>query len=130
MLIVDRAARTIYGRAIPFDVVAAARMRLPERFPPGSLTWGAVVPLLIEHDESLRVGTAVGFEELRDGLWVTFRVRRGPRGDRGLALAAATHTGLSIGDADGEFRIAEDGVRECVSTRITEISLTKNPVFA
>lgn len=48
-----------------------------------------------------------------------------------LALATSTRTGLSIGTAaDAEYCVAEDGVYDCVSDRLVEVSLTREPVFA
>lgn len=130
MLTVDRAARTIHGRAVPFDVIGRPQSGMPRRYPSGSLTWDESSWLLIEHDESLRVGQATAFAEHGDGLWVTFLVRRGLKGDHALELAATTHGGLSINTVPGaEFRIAADGIRECVRARVFEVSLTKNPVF-
>lgn len=130
MLTVNRTARTIYGRAVPFDVIGRPKSGMPRRYPLGSLTWNKLSWLLIEHDQSLRVGQTIAFAERSDGLWVTFLVCQGPKGDRALEVAATTHSGLSINTIPGaEFRIATDGIRECVRARIFEVSLTKNPVF-
>lgn len=132
MLTVDRAARTISGRAVPYDTVAQPRLALPRRFPFGSLTWTMPwdIKLLIDHNKALCVGRAIALEDLNTGLWATFKVSWGERGDRALEMAAATHRGLSIGLEDDETRLTPDGILECVRARIVEISLTKDPVFS
>jgi phage head maturation protease len=132
MLNVDHARRTIDGRAVPYDTIAHPKLALPRRFPFGSLTWSEPwhVRLLLEHNNSLHVGRVLNFNETEFGLWATFRVRNGPEGDLALEMAATTHGGLSIGLVDDEFRVTDDGIQECVRGRITEISLTKDPVFS
>ena len=86
--------------------------------------------LLIEHDQSLRVGRAIMIDPREYGLWMIFLLRGGREGDHGLALATSTYTGLSIGVDSDQWHIAEDGVRECISARVIEVSLTRNPVFS
>lgn len=132
MLNVDRVRRTIDGRAAPYDSIGHRRLALPSRFPCGSLTWDDEwLPLLIEHNHALRVGKAIELQQLSLGLWVKFRVSNGAKGDRALEMASTTHRGLSVGlDPDtAEFRIASDGVQECVLGRVIEVTLTADPVF-
>lgn len=130
MLIVDRGKRIISGRAVPFGVKGYSALALPRRYRFGCLTWQEQTPLVIEHNQSLRVGTVIDFTQLKDGLWVTALASCNPRGDLGLEKAAITHDGLSIGIADEEAVITDDGVLEYISARIVEVTLTKNPVFA
>lgn len=130
MLTVDRAARTIHGRAVPFDVIGRSKLALPRRFRFGCLIWQDPTPLVIEHDRSLQAGTVIDFTQLEDGLWITALASHGSRGDLALEKAATTHDELSIGITDEEIVIAEDGVVEYISARIAEVTLTKNPVFA
>ena len=127
---IDRVARTIRGRAVPLGVVAQPKMALPRRFPRGTLTWGNV-RLLIDHNNSLRVGRAIQITEDDDGLWTTFKVFSNPRGDRALELAATTRHGLSVGVDPGSavFHVTHDGIEECVAALLVEVSLTRDPVF-
>jgi hypothetical protein len=133
-LLVNRSKRLIVGRAAPYDSIGRASAQLPRRFSRGSLTWGDRLPLLIEHDSSLRVGRVDEFFDLpkgfRNELWVILQLSKSRRGHRGLTYAEEEGCGLSIGLGDGaKFRIADDGVNECVSAHIVEITLTRNPVF-
>ena len=131
MLTVDRNWRLIEGIAVPFGVVAHPRMRLPLRFPQGSLAAAPIVKLLIEHDHSLAVGRAVFLEDTAQGVKAMLKAANGERGDRALELAATTHSHFSIGlnEQTARFRIV-DGVDECVFGQIIEVSLTRNPVFS
>jgi hypothetical protein len=131
-LIVNRNERMIIGRAVSYGPsIGTAPAQLPRRFPRRSLTWDNHPLLLIEHNFSLRVGRVDEFFDFPRELWVTLQMSSRSRGDRGLAYAERANCGLSIGLADdAKFRIAEDGVNECVSARIVEITLTCNPVFS
>jgi hypothetical protein len=130
-LIINRNERMIIGRAVSYSPsIGTAPVRLPSRVPRRSLTWDSHPLVLIEHDSSLRVGRVDEFFDFPRELWVTLQMSSRSRGDRGLAYAERANCGLSIGLADdAKFRIAEDGVNECVSARIVEITLTCNPVF-
>jgi hypothetical protein len=126
MLIVDRQARTIFGRAIPWHVVALVNRR---RFGlhADCLTWPELLHLVLCHDNSLIVGRAVDFESASDGLYATFRVRSGDPGDRALAVAEAGW-GLSCSFDVVEYDDSGD-VLWCIRGVIEEISLVPKPAF-
>jgi len=125
MLEVDRATRTISGRAVPWDVVSL--MANPKRaFHKDCLTWPEFVPLVIRHDKSLNVGRAIHLESLPDGLYATFRVRHGDPGDRALALAEIGW-GLSVGLGSLDYTHVE--VMWCTRGELAEISLVPEPAF-
>jgi len=129
MLEVDRVARTIYGRAVSYGVVALNQgWRIQHKF--GSLHWSepSAVKLLIRHDKSLPVGKAISLENIGDGLWARFAVRPGSKGDRALELAATTYNGLSVGLND-MTTVNVGGFWLCEYAELVEISLTPNPVY-
>lgn len=126
MLAIDRSARTIYGRAIPWNVVALVnRTRIGLR--ENSLTWPEGLKLVLRHDNSLIVGQVISLKSTTDGLYAAFLVRSGPKGDRALALAEAGW-GLSC-----SFSLVEDDdsgdALWCHRGVIKEISLVPKPAF-
>ena len=126
MLEVDRARRTIGGRAIPWNVaVLLNRRRIA--LVKDSLTWSSTVPILLRHNHSLIVGRVVSLVSAEDGLWVQLRVSNGERGDKAFAVVEAGW-GLSIG-----WTTITDEVRSNVEWvtlgEITEISLVPKPAF-
>jgi len=130
-LIVDRRARTIAGVAVPYGPVAVYRGRR-WRYAPGCLVgdWRAV-PLLLDHVQALRVGRAAVLDDTPAGLWSVFRVDRGRRGDRALALAADGVFGLSAGVdvvSAGPDPVVR-AVRLVGRALLLEISLTRDPAF-
>ena len=91
------------------------------------MTWSGPVPLLIRHDTSLGRGEAISFDSAEDGLYVTFRVRNGPRGDRALALAEVGW-GLSVGLGSIEYT-DRGNAAWCDRGELIEVSLVPNPAF-
>lgn len=127
-LAVDQQARTITGLVVPYGRIAANRGRR-WRYVPRCLRWTGPVPLLVDHDQSQRVGWAVDLRETRAGLRGVFAVRRGPAGDRALALAAVA--GLSAG-VDLTHTVPDQqnrGVLLVVTADLDEVSLTRTPAF-
>src|SRR5690606_4332522 len=120
---VDHETRTIRGLALPFGDVGNGW-----RFTAGVLTWDDRVKVLDGHDWSRAFGLAT-LAETTAGIEATIKVSRGARGDELLQLAEdGVYDGLSIGLAEGPgYQIGDDGVAECTSGRIREISLTPFP---
>lgn len=153
--LVDTAARTISGLAVPFGPVGATSGG-QLRFAAGALSWSNPrrVKLLREHDQRDAVGyarelveltaaevdarmTAAGAEPLGlPGLWATFHVPEGPAGDAALAEAAnGLRDALSVGvqlDAatfDRLRRAARAGGAVEGSGQLRETSLVSVPAF-
>lgn len=127
-LIVDHQARTITGLVVPYGRVGVTRGRR-WRYVPCCLRWQGRVPLLVDHDQSQRVGRAVDLRETRAGLRGVFAVDRGRAGDRALALAAVA--GLSAG-VDLTHTVPDAthrGVVLVVTAELDEVSLTRAPTF-
>src|SRR5690349_1391640 len=130
---IDREARTVTGLAVPFgDVGDNGFGRY--RFSKGSLTWGKV-KFLRDHAWSNAIGL-VELTETDEGLVMAASIRPTASGDEYLALATpdadgnAVYDGLSIGlDFAAKFEEAEDGVFDCVSGVVQEVSGTPIPAF-
>lgn len=90
--------------------------------------------LLLEHVSSAKVGWSVRFVDTDRGLVGVFRVDRGRRGDRALALAATSVKGLSPRVDSATVRTIPDpdlpGVTLVVWADLLEVSLTETPGFA
>lgn len=131
---VSKESRTIKGLAVPFGVVGNNGFGR-YRFSKGSLDW-AKVKYLDGHDWAKAVGT-VTFTETDEGLEMTAKIAPGARGDQLLALTTpdpdtgeAVYDGLSIGlDNSSRFEEADDGVLDCISATVLEVSGTPIPAF-
>jgi HK97 family phage prohead protease len=130
---VSQASRTIVGLAVPFDVVGNNGFGR-YRFTKGSLDWSKV-KYLTHHDWSQAVGT-VQLEETDEGLVMTAKIAPGARGDEVLALTMpdedgdSVYDGLSIGlGSNARFEEDDDGVFNCVSASVLEVSGTPIPAF-
>jgi len=125
---VSKDARTITGLAVPYGVVGNNGYG-SYRFTKGSLDWSKV-KYLTHHDWEQAVGT-VEFEETDEGLLMTAKIARGSRGDEVLALTeAGVYDGLSIGlSNDSRFEQDDDGVFNCLSGTVLEVSGTPIPAF-
>jgi len=126
MLVVDFQARTISGRAIPWNTVSIINRRRIALHP-HCLTWPDPVKLLLRHNHSLIVGEVSRWEPAVDGLYVTCRVQRGPQGDR--ALAAADELGWEFSCGFELIDYTESDAVWCVRGQVIEISLVPNPAF-
>lgn len=126
---VSKESRTIRGLAVPYGPVGNNGFGR-YRFAKGSLDW-AKVKYLTHHDWSQAVGN-VDFEETDEGLIMTARIARGARGDEVLALTEdGVYDGLSIGlGPNARFEEDDDGVFNCVSASVIEVSGTPIPAFA
>lgn len=123
----DQEARTIKGLALPFGEPATSGGRAWQ-FAKGSVSWSKV-KLLNGHDWSQVVGIAE-LEETDEGILMTAKVARGPRGDEILELAEmGAIDGLSIGLADDVHSVVEDGIHYVKSGTIREVSTTPIPAF-
>jgi HK97 family phage prohead protease len=85
---VDAERRTITGMVVPWNKVARSGFS-KWRFAPDSLRWSDVsrVKLNLHHDFSQLVGRATRLQSGNRGLVATFKVGRGPEGDRALSGA-------------------------------------------
>lgn len=128
---VDTEARTITGLAVPYGKTATSRGRRFQ-FARGALRWTdpSRVKLYIGHDPSSAVGYALSLDDREDGLYATFKVARGPEGDRALSLAEdRVLDGLSAGLGEGGTFNAVDGIQHGTGVPLKEISLTPCPAF-
>lgn len=133
---VNSERRTISGLLVPWDKVAKsgfARWTFPE----GSLRWSDAsrIKLNMGHDHKEAVAYATRLQNTASGLDGTFKVARGPEGDRALSLAEdRVLDGFSI-EVDFED---EDGYRPHPSdeslnlvdrARLVGVALTGFPAF-
>lgn len=131
---VSKETRTIRGLAVPYGAVGNNGFG-SYRFARGTLDWSKV-KYLKGHDWSEAVGT-VQFEETDEGLEMVAKIARGARGDEILALTEpdpdtgeAVYDGLSIGlSNDARFEQDDDGVFNCISATVLEVSGTPIPAF-
>lgn len=129
---VDTERRTIRGLAVPYGKTARSGGQLWQ-FSKGSLDYADVsrVKLWVQHDPNRAVGVATSLEDTDEGMLATFKVARGPEGDRALMLAEdGVLDGLSIGLAlGGKFRKTKAGINEAILAPLMEISLTPAPAY-
>ena len=93
---------------------------------PHCLSWPDRVHLVLRHDNSLIAGKAIHLESAADGLYATFWINHGDRGERAFVLAEMGW-GLSC-----RFNLLDyEEVDEvwCTRAEITEISLVPKPAF-
>lgn len=128
---VDRERRTISGLIVPFGVPARSGGKLWQ-FARGVLKWTDPnrVKLWVQHDATQAVGYATELVETDSGIVGTFKVARGPEGDRALTFAEdKVWDGFSIGLGDGVVFDTRDGINHVVSAPLMETSLTPSPSF-
>ena len=128
---VDREARTIRGRAMPYGVVGVkGGMRF--QFAKGTIAYGDPkrVKLYVAHDAAQAVGYMLSLDDTDEGLDYVAKIARGPEGDRALTMAEdGVWDGASIGPHEGVKFVLRDGVHHAVHYPLREISLTPQPVF-
>lgn len=128
---VDIEKRTITGLAVPYGRPARSRGQMFQ-FAKGSLLYSDIsrIKLLLNHDFAQAVGYVTALDERDEGLFATFKVARGPEGDRALSLAEdRVLDGLSIGLGTGGRFADRAGVQHAISAPLAEISLTPIPAF-
>lgn len=135
---VNQDKRTISGLVIPWNKVATDSAGTAKwSFREGSLYAAEVgrVKLNLFHDRSRPIGKALRLVSTQDGLDGTFRIARGPEGDRVLEDAEdGILDGFSIepyfGDDDG-YRPSESdrSVREVFSARLSMVGLVPAPAY-
>lgn len=133
MLLVDRAARTITGLAVPYDTAETADAAgWHYRYAFGSIREpSGRVPLLLDHLWSVRLGRVLELNRREGGMWALALVRRGHAGDRALAQAAdgslrfsvQTRTLDTFPDPLAPF------VHVIADAELVELSLTRNPAL-
>lgn len=136
---VDQAKRTITGLAVPFGVVGTTGgqkwvFTSDSLVPPDDPTR---VKLLMDHSFGSAVGYCTEYDVRTDGdapgIYATFKVARGPEGDRALTLAEdKVYDGLSVGlGYGGELSTVEpDGALTYNGAPWLETSLTPLPAFS
>lgn len=129
---VSAETRTIRGLVLPYGVVGD-NGEGKYAFSKGTVTWPtdlSRVKLLVGHDFSQAIGYATGLEDTDQGVVGTFKVARGPEGDRALSMAEdRVWDGLSAGIGRGAKFQPKDGVLHAVSADIAEVSQTPLPAF-
>lgn len=135
---VNQDKRTISGLVVPWNKVAVDSAGMAKwKFREGSLYASEVgrVKLNLFHDRTRPIGKALRLVSTSEGLDGTFRIARGPEGDRVLEDAEdGILDGFSIephfGDNDG-FRPSESdrSVREVFSARLSMVGLVPAPAY-
>jgi len=134
---VDAEKRTVSGLAVPWGKVARSGYN-KWKFPEGSLHWSgeARVKMNLDHDHGQTVGVGRRLQSVAAGLDTTFKVARGPEGDRALTLADdGVYDGFSIEidfDSDGDGwqpDPADESVRLVNRATLRAVALTAMPSF-
>jgi len=135
---VNQEKRTISGLVIPWNKIATDAHGIAKwRFREGSLYATDVgrVKLNLFHDRSRPIGKALRLVSNPEGLDGTFRIARGPEGDRVLQDAEdGILDGFSIephfGDDDG-YRPSESdrSIRDVFSARLSMVGLVPAPAY-
>jgi HK97 family phage prohead protease len=136
--------RTLYGRAVPYGVIADVG-RYRERFVPGvfsrqvgSMNYGNI-KMYDAHSDRLSgrhpIGKTLGLSERPDGLYGEWQLHDTQAGEDALKLVRAGEvTGLSVGftTKPGSLgsRKADDGVLERLDAHLDHVALTHEPVYA
>lgn len=132
----DVEKRTISGLLVPYGPVAKSGGSR-WRFGPRSLRWANVsrVKLNMNHERREAIGVAVRLQEGPAGVDGTFKVARGPEGDRALSFAEdGVLDGFSIEldfeEGDGWVPDPnEKGVRIVQRGKLAGVALTAFPAF-
>jgi HK97 family phage prohead protease len=133
---VNEERRTISGLLVPWDKVAKSGFQ-KWRFPQGSLRWSDVSRIKLNnyHDHKEAVAYATRLQNSAAGLDGTFKVARGPEGDKALSLAQdRVLDGFSIEvdfeDEDGWHPDpTDDSVNLVDRGRLMGVALTGFPAF-
>lgn len=133
---VDAERRTITGLLLPWGKVANNGYA-KWRFTPDSVAWSAVnrIKLNLHHDSTELVGVATRLQSASRGLMGTFKVGRGPEGDRVLAQAEdGIMDGFSVEvdfeDPDSWQRDPTDeSVRLVRQATLRGVAITGTPAF-
>jgi HK97 family phage prohead protease len=138
----DGDGRTLYGRAVPYNVIGQVG-NYTERFLPGAFSRqvgsGQIgsVKLYAGHkdriDGSHPAGKTLSLAERPDGLYGEWSLYDTTRGEDALKLVRAREViGLSVGFSakGGGSRRADDGVIERISAHLDHVALTHEPVYA
>lgn len=132
----DVEKRTITGLLVPWGKVARSGFA-KWKFGPGSLYWSATrrVKLNVGHERKETVGVGIRLEDSPAGLHGSFRVAKGPEGDRALQLAEeGVLDGFSVevdfddGD-DWHSDPEDDAVRVVRRAALRGVALTGYPAF-
>lgn len=132
----DVGQRTIQGLLVPWGKVARSGFA-KWRFGRGSLHWSDVkrIKLNLGHDRADTVGVATRLQPSDAGLYGTFKVARGEKGDQALSLAEdGVLDGFSVevdfDDGDGWTEDPDDAeVRLVGSAALRAAALTGYPAF-
>ncbi len=133
---VDAQRRTITGLLLPWGKVANNGFA-KWRFTEGSVSWSAVnrVKLNLHHDSTELVGVATRLQSATRGLMGTFKVGRGPEGDRALEKAEdGILDGFSVEVDFDSFDSwqpdpTDESVRLVRQANLRGVALTGTPAF-
>ena len=133
---VDETQRVIIGCVAPYDEISYL---VPdpngERIRRGAFSRsiahrGAQIPLLRNHDRTVRLGVSRTFREDDGGLLGEFVVNNGDAGDLLLEDCRNGYLGaLSAGWLPLDARRAQDGVREISEAKLVEVSVVAVPAY-
>lgn len=133
MLLVDQAARTVAGLAVPYDTAETAEAAgWRYRYAFGSIRRPTGrVPLLLDHMWSVRLGRVLELNRREGGMWALVLVRLGRAGDRALAQAADGSLGFSVQTRtlDSFPDPLAPSVHVIADAELVELSLTRNPAL-
>lgn len=133
---VDEAQRVIVGVVAPYDEVtylvpdpAGERVRRGA-FARSIAHRAAKIPLLRNHDRTVKLGTSRTFAEEASGLLGEFVVNHGDAGDLLLEDCRNGYLGaLSAGWLPLDARRGQDGVREISEAKLVEVSVVAVPAY-
>jgi hypothetical protein len=134
---VDPDLREMVGVVAPYDEVSyftndpAGERIIRGAFAKSIRQKGRKIPLLRNHDQSRRIGNAVGWVDDPEGLTGTFKMVDGEHGDMMLEdLRNGCLDSLSVGFKPLVVKRGADGVREVREAMLGEVSVVAIPAFA
>lgn len=127
----------LVGMAVPFDEVTHnVEHRNGERFVGGAFTFdevavtaGARYPVLVDHDDGLRVGSVVHLQETRQGLLAGLRFDGSAMGRQVFGIASHGPVGLSVAFHAIQTARGAQGERVVVSARLDHLGIVAVPAY-
>ena len=127
-----KAARTITGIAVPYNVTATVNDGTRVMFKQGSLPVDGKAPkLFMYHDASQPVGLVTERVDTADGMLFTAKVSKTAAGNDALELAKdGVIDSVSVGVNPTEYDMTDDGTMIVTAGEWIELSLVPVPAFA
>lgn len=121
----------IVGLVVPFNEVTALTQHAEgERFTYGAFTAavlqvraGARLPLVLDHDETRRIGSVVHLEQVPRGLLAGLRFDAGPEGQAAAQIAVRGALPLSVGFIARETAHGWDGTRVVTKADLQHVAV-------